>query len=91
MKAKVEEQLALDIDYDCFTTEEIVKIFDFFNLISLYVKTPNRIKKSMLIEAYNNYRKTLNSMAFEKRYNKMFEKKTGIKVYQTMRDLMAEK
>ena len=91
MKAKTEEQIAIDIDYDCFTTEEIVKIFDFFNLISLYKENPKKIKKDLLIEAYKNYRSILNSIAFEKRYNKMFEKKTGIQVYQTMRDLMGDK
>lgn len=86
MKAKTEEQIAIDIDYELFTTEEIVKIFDFFNLISLYVKK-GKIKKADLINAYHTYRDVLNSIAFEKRYNKMFEKKTGIKIYQTMREL----
>lgn len=86
MKAKIEEQIAIDIDYETFTTEEIVKIFDFFNLITLFVKG-GKVKKSELIEAYHEYRHVLNSIAFEKRYNKMFEDKTGIKIYQTMREL----
>ena len=86
MKAKIEEQIAIDIDYETFTTEEIVKIFDFFNLITLFVKG-GKVKKSELIEAYHEYRCVLNSIAFEKRYNKMFEDKTGIKIYQTMREL----
>lgn len=86
MKAKIEEQIVIDIDYETFTTEEIVKIFDFFNLITLYVKS-GKGKKSQLIEAYHEYRRVLNSIAFEKRYNKMFEDKTGIKIYQTMREL----
>ena len=34
MKQKHEQEIALDIDYDLFTTEEIVKIFNFFSLIS---------------------------------------------------------
>ena len=29
MKAKTEEQIAIDIDYETFTTDEIIKIFDF--------------------------------------------------------------
>lgn len=86
MKAKIEEQIAIDIDYETFTTEEIIKIFDFFNLISLYIKG-KKIKKTDLILAYHTYRNVLNSIAFEKRYNKMFEEKTGIKIYQTMREL----
>lgn len=86
MKAKTEEQIAINIDYELFTTEEIVKIFDFYNLISLYVKG-KKIKKNDLINSYKVYRSILNSIAFEKRYNKMFEEKTGIKIYQTMRDL----
>lgn len=86
MKAKTEEKIVVDIDYESFTTEEIVKIFDFFNKISLYVHRGGVSKKD-LTESYNTYRKVLNSISFEKRYNKMYEKKTGIKIYQTMRDL----
>ncbi len=86
MKARIEEQIAIDIDYESFTTEEIIKIFDFFNLISTYVKG-GKVKKIDLINAYHTYRNVLNSIAFEKRYNKMFEDKTGIKIYQTMREL----
>lgn len=87
MKAKLEEQIVIDIDYEIFTTDEIVKIFDFFNLISLYVKG-KKIKKTQLIESYQVYRNVLNSIAFEKRYNAMFERKTGIKIYQLMKELM---
>lgn len=86
MKAKTVEQIVIDIDYETFTTEEIIKIFEFFNLISLYVKS-GKVKKSDLIEAYHSYRNVLNSIAFEKRYNKMFENKTGIKIYQTMKEI----
>ena len=86
MKAKTEEQIAIDIDYETFTTDEIIKIFDFFNLITLYVKN-GKVKKTDLINAYHKYRNVLNSIAFEKRYNKMFEDKTGIKIYQVMREL----
>ena len=86
MKAKIEEQIAIDRDYETFTTDEIIKIFDFFNLITLYEKG-GKVKKADLIEAYHIYRSVLNSISFEKRYNKMFEDKTGIKIYQTMREL----
>ena len=86
MKAKTEEQIAIDIDYETFTTDEIIKIFDFFNLITLYIKN-GKVKKSELINAYHTYRNVLNSIAFEKRYNKMFEDITGIKIYQVMREL----
>lgn len=86
MKAKTVEQFVIDIDYETFTTEEIIKIFEFFNLISSYVKG-GKVKKSDLIEAYHSYRNVLNSIAFEKRYNKMFETKTGIKIYQTMKEI----
>lgn len=86
MKAKIEEQISFDIDYETFTTEEIVIIFDFFNMISRYAHG-GKVNKKDLIQSYHRYRNTLNSIAFEKRYNKMFEDKTGIKIYQTMRDL----
>ena len=86
MKAKTEEQIAIDIDSETFTTDEIIKIFDFFNLITLYIKN-GKVKKSELINAYHTYRNVLYSIAFEKRYNKMFEDITGIKIYQVMREL----
>lgn len=87
MKAKTEESISIDIDYESFTTEEIIKIFDFFNAISNYCKG-GKVPRTLLINSYNEYRRVLNSIAFEKRYNKMFEDKTGIKIYQTMRELM---
>ena len=46
-----------------------------------------KVKKTDLIASYHTYRNVLNSIAFEKRYNKMFDNKTGIKIYQVMRDL----
>lgn len=87
MKAKLEETISIDIDYNSFTTDEIVKIFDFYSAISNYCDG-KKTNIQELIDKYNTYRNVLNSIAFEKRYNNMFEKKTGIKIYQTMRDLM---
>ncbi len=90
MKAKLEEKISFDIDFNSFTTDEIIKIFDFYSAISLYADG-KKTNIPDLINKYHIYRNTLNSIAFEKRYNNMFEKKTGIKIYQTMRDLEQNK
>ena len=86
-KKTYEEVVNFDLDYESFTTIEIVAIINFFNLISEYVNNPNKSKVDNLIKAYNTYRNILNSIAFEKKYNKMFEDQTGIKVYNIMKEL----
>lgn len=86
MNKKDYEQINFDIDYESFNTEEIVKIIEFFNLISKY-SYGEKIDKKVLIDKYHEYRMILNSPTFEKKYDKMFFKQTGIKIYQTMKDL----
>lgn len=77
--------ISLDIDYDSFTIDEIIVIMDFFNKMIDY--HDGIVKEEELKKAYKEYRNTLNSLAFEKRYEKMFLDKTGISIYKTMKDI----
>ena len=85
MKAKIEEQIAIDIDYDIFTTEEIVKIFNFYSLIS---RTKHqKVNKDELIKGYKEYKNIINNISLQKQYERKFEKVTGISIYQLMKSL----
>lgn len=85
MKQKHEQEIALDIDYDLFTTEEIVKIFNFFSLIS---RTKHqRIRKDELLDGYKEFKNTINNKSLQKQYERKFEKVTGISIYQIIKSL----
>lgn len=73
------------IDFDLFTTEEIVAIFSFYNLIERNNK--HKVKPEIILNAYHNYRNIINSIALEKKYNKQFEDKTGISIYHVIKQL----
>lgn len=85
MKQKHEQEIALDIDYDLFTTEEIVKIFNFFSLIS---RTKHqRVNKTELLDGYKEFKNIINNKSLQKQYERKFEKVTGISIYQLMKSL----
>lgn len=85
MKQKYEQEIALNIDYDLFTTEEIVKIFNFYSLIES--TKHHLVKKEKLLESYNEYRKIINNVSLEKKYDKSFFEATGISIYHTIKTL----
>ena len=74
-----------NIDYDMFTTEEMIKIINFYINVEKYVK--HKISFETLKTSYIEYRMTVNSIALEKRYNKNFYDKTGISIYHLMKNL----
>lgn len=85
MKQKHEQEIAMQIDYELFTTEEIVKIFNFYALME---RTKNHnYKKDKVLTAYQEYRNILNNKTLEKQYDKKFESVTGISIYQTIKKL----
>jgi uncharacterized protein YktA (UPF0223 family) len=73
------------IDFDLFTTEEIVAIFSFYNLIERNNK--HKVKPELVLNSYQNYRNIINSISLEKKYNKQFEDKTGISIYHVIKEL----
>ena len=88
MKTK-EENISFDIDYDSFTKDEIIKIIEFFNQVTLYVD--GKISSDYFLERYNEYRKILNSPSFEKRYDKMYFDQTGISIYKLIKEIKNNK
>ncbi|MDD2258280.1 MAG: UPF0223 family protein [Bacilli bacterium] len=72
-----------EIDFDLFNTLEIVKIFTFFELIEATKK--KSISKELLNKKYKEYKVIINNKTLEKKYDKMFQKITGISIYKTMR------
>lgn len=80
------QDYTLQIDFEIFTVEEIATIYSFFDMVEKFHK--HKISKQKLIESYNNYRKTINSIQLEKKYDKLFFNKTGISIYKTMQALI---
>lgn len=89
MKKKISQvehsEYDFDIDYDLFTTEEIIKIFSFYSLLLKNHKHP--IAKKDLLDSYQVYRTILGNISLEKKYDKTFEKKTGISIYRTIKEI----
>lgn len=79
------EEVSFDIDYDIFTTDEIIKIINFYQNVIKYQK--HKINKDSLKESYKLYKNTINSIALEKKYNKSFFEKTGISIYHLIKSL----
>ncbi|HNZ50016.1 MAG TPA: UPF0223 family protein [Bacilli bacterium] len=71
------------IDYDMFTTAEIVKIFAFFALIESTKK--RSVSPSLLVEKYQEYRTILNNKSLEKKYDKMLFTNTKVSIYETIK------
>ena len=83
-------QINFDIDYSFFTTDEIVKIINFFDIIIKYNEKEFN-DKMVIINKYHEYQKILNSKALEKKYNKMLYDQTDINIYQIMKELENKK
>ena len=73
------------VDYDLFTTEELVNIYSFFSLMERNNKHP--LKATDVLNSYQVYRNTINSISLEKKYNKQFEDKTGICIYKVIKSI----
>lgn len=73
------------VDFELFTTEEIVTIFSFYSLMERNQKHP--VKPKVVLDAYQTYRNIINSISLEKNYNKQFEDKTGISIYHVIKSL----
>lgn len=82
---KYEEQYDFNIDYDMFTTDEIVKIYNFYKLV---IKNhQNSKRKEEILNEYDAYRKIINNKALMKKYDRNFEQKTGISIYHLIKSL----
>ena len=75
------------IDYEHYTTEEIIKLVDFLSALEDYKENPKLVDKELLKDKYGVYRKILNNLSEEKKIDQAFEKQTNISIYQTMKNL----
>ncbi len=74
------------IDFDMFEIQEILKIIDFFRLIEQSQK--KKANKEVLIDKYKEYQKIINNKTLEKKYDKMLYEKSGVSIYQTMKQYL---
>ncbi len=81
-----EQDYNYQIDYDMFTTMEIVKIIEFFRLIES-TKT-KKVKKELLVSKYREYQNIINNKALEKKYDKMLEEKSNVSIYNVMKNYL---
>ncbi len=82
---KKTEQYDFEIDYDMFTTEEIVRIYNFYKLVIRFAH--NHLHQEEVLAEYEIYRKIINNKALEKKYDKNFETKTGISIYHLIKSI----
>ena len=86
MKQKHEQELAMNIDYDLFTTFEIIKIIEFFKLIE---QTRTKvIQPEILLSKYREYQNIINNKSLEKKYDKMLFEKSKVSIYQVMKPVI---
>jgi len=71
------------IDYDLYTTEEIIIIVDFLSWIEEASK--RKVDPIILSKKHVDYRKVINSIAMEKQIDRDFEKASGISIYKTLK------
>lgn len=71
------------IDFDLFTTEEVVKIYAFFSLIESTKK--RKVPTKILLEKYREYQAIIKNKALEKKYDKMVKEATQVSIYETMK------
>lgn len=77
------------IDYELFTTLEVIKIIDFFKLIEM--TKHKKVKAELLITKYREYQNIINSKILEKKYDKMLYTKSKVSIYQVLKPLLENK
>jgi len=81
------EQRPFPIDYEAYDTDELADIAEFLALIEAYHRSKKAVEPSELKTKHERFREIVNSIAEEKRIDKLFEKQTGISIYHTMKEI----
>lgn len=81
-----EQEYNYQIDYDMFSTIEIVKIIEFFRLIES-TKT-KKVNSNTLVDKYHEYQNILKNKSLEKKYDKMLQKKSNISIWDTVKNYL---
>lgn len=71
------------IDYDQFTTEEIVIIVEFLALIE--EANTSRVDPHVLSNKHKAYQQVINSKSLEKQMDRDFEQASGFSIYKTIK------
>jgi uncharacterized protein YktA (UPF0223 family) len=71
------------VDFDLFTTEELVKIYGFFSLVESTKK--RRIPKGVILDRYKEYQTIINNKALEKKYDKMLFAFSQVSIYDVVK------
>ncbi len=81
-----EQEYNYQIDYDMFSTMEIVKIIEFFRLIES-TKT-KKVNPKILVEKYREYQNILKNKTLEKKYDKMLQNKSNVSIWDTVKNYL---
>ena len=73
------------IDYDEFSSEEVIVLVEFFSLIE--DANEGKTNKELLMKKYNEYRSILNSVSYEKTMEREFKKVSGYSIYKTIKKI----
>ena len=79
-------EIEYKIDYEIFTTIEIVKIMEFYSALTQAHNRANYPRT--LVAKYREYQSIINNKALEKKYDKMFESQTGFSIYRFMQEVI---
>ena len=70
------------IDYDQFTTEEIIVIVEFLAMVE--DANQGNVNPHLLSKKHQEFRSVVNSISLEKQIDKAFEKTSGYSIYKTI-------
>ena len=65
-----------------WSTEEIVKVIDFFNLVEQAYESG--VERQRLLEAYREFKQIVTSKSEEKQWDQFYAEETGCSSYRTM-------
>lgn len=71
------------IDYDQFTTDEIIVIVEFLAMIE--DANQQSVDRNLLSKKHQQFRKVVNSISLEKQIDRAFEKTSGYSIYKTLK------
>ncbi|QMS85519.1 UPF0223 family protein [Candidatus Xianfuyuplasma coldseepsis] len=71
------------IDYDQFTTDEIIAIVEFLALVEEANTT--KIDPHVLSAKHEQFRRIVNSISLEKQIDRAFEKVSGFSIFKTIK------
>ncbi|MEC9485023.1 MAG: UPF0223 family protein [Candidatus Izemoplasma sp.] len=73
------------IDYEQFSTVQIIEIVTFLNLIEQ--ANEGKFDRAELLDKYTTYKNIIRSKSMEKQIDKAFKKVSGYSVYQTIKNI----